>query len=93
MAGEFRLGEERFDAGDGVWGDGLVRVEQRGDEVGCDGFHWLALLEEFFKIGLGGFPKSTLQRGRGVVPASAGRVLVATPVRPASCHGRRSKVW
>jgi hypothetical protein len=22
------------------------------------------LLEEFFKIGLGGFPKSTLQRGR-----------------------------
>ena len=64
VAGGVQLGEESFDAGDGVGGDGLVRVEQRGDEVGHDGFHWLALLEESFKIGRGGFPKSTLQRGR-----------------------------
>lgn len=27
VAGGFQLGEESFDAGDGVWGDGLVRVE------------------------------------------------------------------
>ena len=64
VAGRIQLGEEGFDAGDGGRGNGLVRIEQRGDEVGRDGFHWLALLEEFFKIGHGGFPKSTLQRGR-----------------------------
>ena len=58
------MGEEGFDAGDGGGGERLVGVEQRGDEVGRDGFRWLALLEEFFKIGRGGFPKSTLQRGR-----------------------------
>ena len=63
MAGGGQLGEEKFDARDGGGGERLVGVEQRGDEVGRDGFHWLALLEEFFKIGLGGFPKSTLQRG------------------------------
>lgn len=32
------------------------RWSQRAVEVGRDGFHWLALLKEFFKIGLGGFP-------------------------------------
>jgi len=43
---------------------GFMGVEQRSYEVGRDGFDWLALLEEFFKIGLGGFPKSMHQRGR-----------------------------
>ena len=43
VAGGGQLGKEGFDAGDGG-GDGrLVGVEQRGDEVGRDGFHWLAL--------------------------------------------------
>jgi hypothetical protein len=47
VAGGGQLGEERFDAGDGGGGWHLVGVEQRGDEVGRDGFHWLALLESF----------------------------------------------
>ena len=64
VAGGFQLGEGSFDAGDGGGGKRLVGVEQRGDEVRRDGFRWLALLEEFFKIGLGGFPNSTLQRRR-----------------------------
>ena len=64
VAGLLQLLEQGFNAGDGGRGRCHVGVEQRGDEVGRDGFHWLALLEEFFKIGLGGFPKSTLQRGR-----------------------------
>ena len=63
VAGLLQFLEQSFDAGDGGCGDGLVSVEQRGDEVGRDGFHWLALLEEIFKIGLGGFPKATLQCG------------------------------
>ena len=60
VAGGGQLGEEGFNAGDGGGGERLVGVEQRGDEVGRDGSHWLALLEEFFKTGLGTFPKSTL---------------------------------
>ena len=64
VAGRFQLGKDGFNALHGMGQHWLTRVEQRGDEVGRDGFHWLALLEEFFKIGLGGFPKSTLQRGR-----------------------------
>ena len=54
----------------------LVGVEQRGDEVGRDDFQWLALLEKFFKIGLGGFPKSTLQRGRRRVPKFGNGLIV-----------------
>lgn len=33
VTGGVQFGEESFDAGDGVWGDDLVRIEERGDEV------------------------------------------------------------
>ena len=46
VAGGVQLGEEGFDAGDGGGGERLVGVEQRGDELGRDGFHWLAFPTE-----------------------------------------------